>query len=83
MLWDMPPEVQRETIQVFYGLLNMNKLHPGDIDFFEHMLLEGYDHIRDLVDQDDTPIIEVARSRGHTELAEYLEGIREFEVDYY
>lgn len=52
----------------------------GEIDFFEHLLLEGYDHIRDVVDAEENGIVQVARTRGQTAMAEYLEGLREFEV---
>lgn len=78
--WDSLPEVQTNHVWHFYFIHLYVRV--GDIDYFEHLLLEGYDHIRDLVDPEDAPIIEVARSRGHTEMAEYLEGIREFEVGF-
>lgn len=44
------------------------------------MMLDGYDHIADIVDADGTPINKVARSRGHFELATLLDNLPEFEV---
>ena len=44
------------------------------------MVLDGYDHIADIVDADGTTIAKVARSRGHAELASFLDSLREFEV---
>lgn len=44
------------------------------------MLLDGYDHIIDVTDNDGFEIEQVAKSRGHHELAKLLGGIRDFEV---
>ena len=44
------------------------------------MLLDGYDHLIDVTDNDGFEIEQVAKSRGHHELARFLHGIREFEV---
>lgn len=44
----------------------------------KHLVNEGYDHIVDI--EEDEPIADVARSRGHTEIADFLENIPEFEV---
>lgn len=44
------------------------------------MVLDGYDHIVEIVDADGSTITKVARSRGHFELAAYLDSIRDFEV---
>lgn len=44
------------------------------------MMLDGYDHIADIVDAEGTPINKVARSRGHFELATLLDNLPEFEV---
>jgi hypothetical protein len=44
------------------------------------MVLDGYDHISDVVDADGSSIAKVARSRGHQELARFLDDLREFEV---
>jgi hypothetical protein len=44
------------------------------------MVLDGYDHISDIVDADGSSIAKVARSRGHQELASFLDDLRVFEV---
>ncbi|XP_055708449.1 uncharacterized protein LOC129804834 isoform X2 [Phlebotomus papatasi] len=51
----------------------------GDIDTFQAMLLDGYDHILDLKDSDGNSIINVAQARGHHELAKFLDTIIDFE----
>ena len=45
------------------------------------MVLDGYDNIIEISDADGTNITKVARSRGHFELASYLDTIRQFEVN--
>lgn len=52
----------------------------GDIDFFENLLLEGYDHIIDIKDNDGNTIIDVCNTRGHNNVANLLESVKEFEV---
>lgn len=44
------------------------------------MVLDGYDHINDITDADGSSIAKVARSRGHIELATFLDNLREFEA---
>lgn len=44
----------------------------------KHLVNEGYDHIVD-IDEDES-ITDIARSRGHVEIAAFLENIPEFEV---
>jgi hypothetical protein len=44
------------------------------------MLLDGYDHIVDINDNDGVPIAQVAKARGHHELAAFLDQLRDFEV---
>lgn len=44
------------------------------------MLLDGYDHIADITDSDGASIAKVARSRGHFELATFLDNQQEFEA---
>lgn len=62
--------------------LPINLVFPslGDYETFVAMVLDGYDHIVDILDADGSTITKVARSRGHLELASYLESIRQFEV---
>lgn len=43
------------------------------------MVMDGYDHILDVTDG-DVPIEQVARAKGHSEVVNLLEGIRDFEV---
>ncbi|XP_073812016.1 uncharacterized protein isoform X9 [Musca autumnalis] len=50
----------------------------GDVKPFEYFAIAGYDHIIDVLDEDKT-IIEVAESKGHTELVSYLRAIRPME----
>lgn len=57
---------------------NMNLNFAGEIDMLKHLVIEGYDHIVDI--HDDEPISMIAKARGHTELATFLEKIPEFEV---
>jgi hypothetical protein len=42
------------------------------------MVLDGYDHIIDVTDADGSSISELARSRGHPELSEYLDNVQKF-----
>ncbi|GAB0094567.1 uncharacterized protein DMENIID0001_098840 [Sergentomyia squamirostris] len=51
----------------------------GDLDAFQAMLLEGYDHMLDPKDADGNGIVSVAQARGHQELAKFLEIISDFE----
>ncbi|KAI8118083.1 hypothetical protein CVS40_10124 [Lucilia cuprina] len=51
----------------------------GDIKPFEHLAISGYDHIIDVVDDNETPIIDVVEARGLSELGEYLRTIRPLE----
>uniref|UniRef100_A0A1I8P3T9 Uncharacterized protein n=1 Tax=Stomoxys calcitrans TaxID=35570 RepID=A0A1I8P3T9_STOCA len=51
----------------------------GDVKPFEYFAISGYDHIIDVMYDNDTPIIDVAESKGHSELATYLRGVRPME----
>lgn len=55
-------------------------LFPGDYEAFNHLLLDGYDHIIDVTDPEGVGIIHITRSRGYTELANFMETFRDFEV---
>jgi hypothetical protein len=46
------------------------------------LLLEGYDHILDVVDEDGVPITDVISQRGDNEMGNVLESIPTFEVRY-
>lgn len=51
----------------------------GEIALFEHLKLNGYDHILDVMDEENNDLIEYTRTRGHHELFEYLSKLRSFE----
>lgn len=44
------------------------------------LLMEGYDHILDVVDEDGVPITEVITQRGDSEMSNLLASIPAFEV---
>ena len=44
------------------------------------MVLDGYDHIVDVTDNDGASIAQVSKARNHHELSNYLDQIRDFEV---
>jgi len=60
----------------------LNLAARGHYDIFGSMLLDGYDHIVDVVDADGSEITAVARARGHMELTQFLSTIRDFEVKF-
>ncbi|ETN58623.1 hypothetical protein AND_009776 [Anopheles darlingi] len=51
----------------------------GDLETLNGMLLDGYDHIVDVVASDGTTILEVAKSRGHPDVVRFFETARAFE----
>lgn len=51
----------------------------GELAAIKHLVIEGYDHIVDV--HDDDTIVNVAHSRGHDELGKYLESIPNFEMN--
>lgn len=54
----------------------------GDYETFVAMVLDGYDHIIDINDADGSSIAKVTRTRGHAELATFLDNLQEFEVGF-
>lgn len=52
----------------------------GDLDAFKSMLMDGYDHIVDLTDDEENTIAQVAKARGHDDLYHFLETVHDFEV---
>lgn len=54
----------------------------GDVETLSKMVMDGYDHILDVTDG-DVPIEQVARAKGHSEVVNLLESIRDFEVNKY
>lgn len=51
----------------------------GNTEKIMELLLEGYDHILDVVDEDGVPITEVIAQRGDTEMSNLLASIPAFE----
>uniref|UniRef100_A0A182LZY3 Arginine kinase n=1 Tax=Anopheles culicifacies TaxID=139723 RepID=A0A182LZY3_9DIPT len=68
------PDNAKEIDRYIIGLVA-----KGDLDALNGMLLEGYDHIMDVVAPDGTTIEQVASARGHQDIVRFLEGIRTFE----
>lgn len=52
----------------------------GDTEAFSNMIIDGYDHILDIVDSDDNTVVEIAKERRHSDLSKLLETIQTFEV---
>lgn len=52
----------------------------GELDFFENLLTDGYDHILDIQDKDGNSITKIAESRGQQHIVDFLGNIKEFEV---
>lgn len=53
----------------------------GDLESFQNLFNDGYDHVQDITDQDNNSVMDVAKSRGHTELLEFLERLQDLEVN--
>ncbi|KAF7282197.1 uncharacterized protein LOC143199995 [Rhynchophorus ferrugineus] len=51
----------------------------GDTSKLVKLLLDGYDHITDIVDEQETPIIEVVAREKQTETVSFLQSILAFE----
>lgn len=52
----------------------------GDTDKLVELLLEGYDHITDIVDDGDVPIIEAVSKANQADAVSFLQSILTFEV---
>lgn len=52
----------------------------GDTDKLVELLLNGYEHITDIVDEDDVPIIEAVSSKEQNDTVAFLQSILTFEV---
>lgn len=53
---------------------------PGDTDKLVELLLDGYDHITDIVDDEDVPIIEAVSKADQQDTVSFLQSILAFEV---
>ncbi|KAL5286722.1 hypothetical protein ACFFRR_007999 [Megaselia abdita] len=51
----------------------------GEVALFDHLQLNGYDHILDVVDEENNDLIEYTKLRDHEELTEFLSNLRSFE----
>lgn len=51
----------------------------GELDFFENLVLDGYDHIVDITDKDGNSIIKIAETRGQKSIVDFLSSVKEFE----
>ncbi|KAF5306989.1 hypothetical protein FQR65_LT07212 [Abscondita terminalis] len=51
----------------------------GETDKLVELLMNGYDHITDVVDEDDVPIIEAVSSKDQTDTVSFLTSILTFE----
>lgn len=52
----------------------------GDIDKLVELLLDGYDHIIDIADEDNIPIVEAVSNAQQAETVAFLQSILAFEV---
>lgn len=62
------------------AVTNFFFLNSGDTDKLVELLLDGYDHITDVVDEDDVPIIEAVSTKGQSDTVSFLQSILTFEV---
>lgn len=53
----------------------------GNTDKIMELLMEGYDHILDVVDEGGVPITEVIATRGDSDMSNLLASIPAFEVN--
>lgn len=51
----------------------------GEVSHFDQLQLMGYDHILDVVDDENNDLIEYTKLREHEELSEFLSNLRAFE----
>ncbi|XP_055383864.1 serine/threonine-protein phosphatase 6 regulatory ankyrin repeat subunit B isoform X2 [Condylostylus longicornis] len=67
------PENAKEIDRYIIGLAT-----TGDEKVFQHMLINGYDHILDIEEEGDT-IVDICRLRKNSDLVKFLENVRPFE----
>lgn len=53
----------------------------GDTSKLVELLLDGYDHITDIVDEDDTTIIDIVARENQPDTVSFLQSILAFEVE--
>lgn len=52
----------------------------GDLDSFQNLFNDGYDHVLNITDPENNTVIAVCKARGHGMLLDFLEGLQELEV---
>lgn len=52
----------------------------GDLESFQNLFNDGYDHVLNITDPDNNTVIALCKSRGHTTLLDFLEGLQGMEV---
>lgn len=52
----------------------------GDMEAFQNLFNDGYDHVDNITDPDNNSVFAVCKSRGHQELLAFLEGLHALEV---
>ena len=71
--------LQKDLVHVF--LENLNPVaFPGDTDKLVELLLDGYEHIIDISDEDNVPIIDAVAQADQPDTIAFLQSILEFEV---
>lgn len=72
----------RGKVETFHALTSPSTskslCFSGDMETLKHLLMEGYDHIIDIGDEES--IMQIAAMRGHSGIANFLEGIPDFET---
>ncbi|KAJ8721979.1 hypothetical protein PYW08_004381 [Mythimna loreyi] len=69
--------VPENTVEIDKWVLHMAA--RGNTDKIMELLMEGYDHILDVVDEEGVPITEVIAQRGDSEMSNLLASIPAFE----
>lgn len=70
----------RTTLCLFCCLNNTTFSITGEIDKLVELLLGGYDHIIDIVDENNVPIVEAVSNANQPETVAFLQSILAFEV---
>ena len=52
----------------------------GDMEAFQNLFIDGYDHVDNITDPDNNTVFAVCKARGHDALLQFLEGLHELEV---
>lgn len=67
-------EIDRYVIQI---------ATKGDVDKLVELLLDGYDHLIDIVDEDNMSIIEAVSNANQPEAVAFLQSVLAFEVSFF